>query len=278
MIFGGKLILGLLGWLLGKWVGLLIGLFIGHWIDSKLMLIQSWNPFRPIDASEKAQLNDALIDTAFAIMGHLAKADGRVCESEIAQAEALMNRMGLDADKRQHAIKRFNDGKSAQFDLDQCIAGFAHQIRHRRHFVLVFMEMLLSVALADGHLSAEEQQILMRVANGLGISQAHFQQILRMLMAQAQFQQQAGAGYGQGSAGQAASSASVLEQAYTVLGITAQASDSDVKKAYRRLMSQHHPDKLSAQGAPEEMIRVATEKSAQISKAYDVIKKARGIK
>jgi DnaJ like chaperone protein len=69
-----------------------------------------------------------------------------------------------------------------------------------------------------------------------------------------------------------------VSQAYDVLGIDRTASDAEVKKAYRRLMNQHHPDKLIAKGLPEEMIRIATEKTQQIKQAYEQIKTDRGMK
>ena len=66
-----------------------------------------------------------------------------------------------------------------------------------------------------------------------------------------------------------------LDDAYAALGVAASASDKEVKQAYRKLMSQHHPDKLAAQGVPEDMMKVATEKAQEIQAAYDLIKTAR---
>ena len=273
MIWGGKLLLGAIGYLIGNWVGLAIGVLAGHWIDRKVMMVQAWNPFRPWRPGEQAALTEVQLDTAFAIMGHLAKSDGRVSEAEIAQAEALMARMELDDSQRQKARERFRDGKQQDFPLDDTVRAFAHRIRHRRHLMLVFMEMLLSAALADGVLSPQEEQILLRVATGLGVPQQHFQQLMQMLAAQARFQTGQS---GSGSGGVGPGAASQIEDAYAVLGVTPSDSDAEIKRAYRRLMSQHHPDKLAARGVPAEMIRVATEKSARISSAYDVIKKQRG--
>jgi DnaJ like chaperone protein len=69
-----------------------------------------------------------------------------------------------------------------------------------------------------------------------------------------------------------------LKEAYEVLGVAADAPDGDVTKAYRRLMSQNHPDKLHAKGLPEPMMKVAEEKTRQILAAYEVIREARGMR
>ncbi|EKF73080.1 dnaJ-like protein DjlA [Alcanivorax hongdengensis A-11-3] len=278
MNWGGKLILGLLGMLVGGPVGLGIGLLIGHMLDKGTERVQAFNPFRPYRPGEQQQIHDALFNTVFSIMGHLAKADGRVSENEIAHARAVMDRMQLNEAQRQRAIELFTLGKADDFPLEQTVAEFARSVRHRKHLILVFLEILLQTALADGTLDPAEEAILSRVAQGLGVPPSQFRQLLNMLLAQAQFS--AGGAYQQG-AGQQAGTASgrpPLAQAYQVLGISEQASNQEVKRAYRKLMSEHHPDKLAARGVPEEMIRVATEKTAEISKAYEMIKSHRGFK
>lgn len=280
MRWGGKLFFGLIGLWMGDVTGLVIGALIGHFFDSLTMKVLAFNPFRPYEPGEQETVRDALIDAAFSIMGHLSKADGRVSEEEISQAEAMMARMQLDAAQRQRAIAQFQRGKQADFPLDDTVSAFRHAIRYRKHMILVFLEMLLQTALADGTLHENEERVLLRVADGLGVPQAQFRQILAMLMAQAQFAG-AGAAGGQGwqqQGGAVPPRQRSLAQAYQVLGLTEQASDTEIKRAYRRLMSEHHPDKLAAKGVPEEMIRVATERAAEISTAYDLIKKHRGFK
>ena len=272
--WGGKLIVGLLGMLIGGPIGLAIGVLIGHFLDRGVERVQSFNPFRPYRPGEREEVQEALFSAVFSIMGHLAKADGRVSEQEIGQAEAIMSRMQLNDEQRRRAQEAFRHGKDDDFPLDRTVAEFRQRIRRRRHLVVVFLELLLQTALADGELHAEEERILFRVAAGLGVPESQFRQILNMVLAQARF---GGAGAA-GAGGAAGPSRPSLGEAYQVLGGTEDASDQEVKKAYRRLMSEHHPDKLAARGVPEEMIRVSTEKTAEISKAYDMIKEARGMR
>ena len=272
--WGGKLIVGLLGMLIGGPIGLAIGVLIGHFLDRGVERVQSFNPFRPYRPGEREEVQEALFSAVFSIMGHLAKADGRVSEQEIGQAEAIMTRMQLNDEQRRRAQEAFRHGKDDDFPLDRTVAEFRQRIRRRRHLVVVFLELLLQTALADGELHAEEERILFRVAAGLGVPESQFRQILNMVLAQARF---GGAGAA-GAGGAAGPSRPSLGEAYQVLGVNEDASDQEVKKAYRRLMSEHHPDKLAARGVPEEMIRVSTEKTAEISKAYDMIKEARGMR
>lgn len=284
MIWTGKIILGGLALLIfHNPVAVLIGVYLGHRLDRRAEQVQAWNPFRPVSEREKEDLNRALLETVFGILGHLAKADGRVTESEIAQAEAVMVRMGLTGEKRRAAIHEFERGKTADFPLDQVVARFRERTQRRRLVMLQLIEILVSTALADGSLHPAEEQVLLRVARGLGIPDAQFRQLLSMLLAQAQFARGGADGYGShsgysGQAGGPRRNGPTLDEAYRVLGIGSDASDADVKRAYRRLMSRHHPDKLAAQGLSEEMIRLATEKTAEISRAYEMIKEYRGFR
>ena len=61
-----------------------------------------------------------------------------------------------------------------------------------------------------------------------------------------------------------------------MLNVQPDAGEAEVKRAYRRLMSQHHPDKLVSKGLPEEMVKVATRKTQEIKAAYEKIREARG--
>ena len=103
------------------------------------------------------------------------------------------------------------------------------------------------------------------------MSDAALQRIISMVAAQANFGSQRRRQQYQPQRSQ-------LSDAYEALGISADADDRALKKAYRRLMSENHPDKLSARGVPEEMVALATQRSQNITAAYDVIKASRGLK
>jgi DnaJ like chaperone protein len=136
---------------------------------------------------------------------------------------------------------------------------------------------LIVMALADGQLAQVERDILQDIAKQLGFNQLEFNRLLDMVISQTQFSR-GGQQYSQHNSGSRQQSASSIQQAYKALGVSADASDQEVKRAYRKLMSQYHPDKLMGQGVPEDMINVATEQAKEIQLAYDLIKKQRNLR
>lgn len=241
-------------------IGLLLGLLIGYFVDQAHALRASFTP--GLDTARTT-----FFETTFTLMGRIAKSDGRVSEQEVAVTEQLMGRMGLSAEHRREAIALFKRGATPEFAVDAQIERFvtdcgAHP--NLRHMLLMF---LFSTAAADGELASAEHELLARIAARIGFSPAAFEQLMRMFSAQDSFGQAPGA----------PSRTHGLAEAYAALGVEETADDRAVKHAYRRLMSQYHPDKLIAEGMPEDMVRMATERTQEIQNAWELIRKSRGI-
>lgn len=268
MIFG-KLLGAFIGY---NWFGIpgaILGLFIGHQFDKALAGSMSG-----ASSGNQAQIQQSFLRVTFLTMGRLAKADGQVSRNEIEWAEFVMSRMNLTADMRQQAMQLFDEGKSDGFDLDSELAGFRQIVGRHATVVQMFLEIQIQAAYADGSLSQKEHVLLRHVCEQIGISSIRFEAIHQRIKAERAFAGQGG--YQQGSAGQPQyTPAAKLKEAYKVIGVEESASDAVLKKAYRRLMSQNHPDKLVAKGLPEEMMRIAKEKTQEIQAAYDLIKQHR---
>ena len=271
MSWWGKILGGAFGYALGGPLGALLGAAIGHQFDAGLKRIAqegtAWSP------GNQERIQTAFFTAVFSVMGHLAKADGRVSEKEIAMARSVMQQMALGSEQQRVAIDLFRDGKRADFPLDDVLEQFRRECHGRRTLVQMFLEILLHAAYADGALHAAEKELLFHVSDRLHFPRHMLEQLDAMVRAQQQFH-----GYGRRGYQQAAPKRPSMKAAYTALGVSAGATNAEVKKAYRRLMNQHHPDKLVAKGLPEEMIDVAKEKTQEIQAAYEQIKTARGMK
>lgn len=285
MQIAGKIIGTLFGSLLGP-LGAIVGFYIGHRFDKAKA--QGNFAFSASYGSRESQLEkqEEFFKAAFAVMGHVAKAKGQVTREEIQLATTMMDRMRLNEAQRQMAQEAFRSGKDTDFPLDDVLTDVRRSTGGRFDLIQFFLELQISAAFADGDLHPNERDLLHRIARGLGFSSQQLDRRLRMQEAAFRFQQQGGfaggeqGGFNQGKSGQwsAQASASRLADAYSVLGVEKDADAKSVKRAYRKLMNEHHPDKLMAKGLPPEMMTVAKEKSQEIQKAYDLIKKEKGIK
>jgi DnaJ like chaperone protein len=269
--YTGKIIAGLIGFLTLGFVGLLFGVAIGHAFDRGL-----WSALQAASPEGMAAVQRQFFDTTFTLLGYIAKADGRVSEAEIAQAESLFAQLRLNPSQRSAAIEKFKLGSQADFDPQATVAAFAAKVGPRRQAQHTMFAILASMALADGDLAAPEREALHRVAALLGMPAAEVDRLVAMLSAQARFH--AGAGYRQrGYSSGPAQSRDRLADAYQALGVASDVSDAELKRAYRKLMSENHPDKLMAKGVPDDLVKVATERSQEISNAYQVIRESRGL-
>jgi DnaJ like chaperone protein len=248
------------GFYLFGFFGALIGLFIGSFID-RLMAYGSG----AINPLQNALRQAVFLETVFISMGKLAKADGQVSRHEIDHVEAFMQKLNMTAEHRQRAIGLFKQGADPAFDITPAYQRFMSVCGHTRHLKQVLLVYLIVMALADGHFQQAEEALLGDIASRLGYDRATFRHLVDMVLNQTHF------------AGGQAGTATSLDDAYKALGVGKDSSDAEIKRAYRKLISQYHPDKLIGQGMPEDMIEMATEQAKEIQLAYDLIKKNRNI-
>jgi DnaJ like chaperone protein len=244
---------------LGFWGGLL-GFFAGSVIDR--VRVYGSGGMNPL---QNVVRQTVFLETVFIAMGKLAKADGRVSQDEIDHVEQLMQKLGMSPEHRLQAIALFKKGADQSFDIEPTLARFMSVCGHTKNLKDMLLVYLIVMALADGHFHPAEQELLSGIAGRLGYGREAFQHLLDMVQNQAHF------------GGGKVATADALDDAYKALGVGKESTDAEVKRAYRKLMSQYHPDKLIGQGMPADMVAMATEQSKEIQVAYDMIKKSRNL-
>lgn len=256
----GKVVAGSIGYVVGNFFGAAIGLLVGHFFDKGLAQLG-----QGITPEKRAEIEGLFFSTAFTLLGRLAKADGRVSEDEIRHAEAIMDHLQLTPDHRKEAINLFKVGADAAYNPAELLRSFNNATVFAPQLKQTLLVYLIGMAMADGIIDAAELDVLRSCADALGIPARVLDHLITMAKGQNEFRGGTSGGTTQGS----------LDAAYAALGVAATASDAEVKKAYRKLMSEFHPDKLMGQGVPEDMIKLATERSQEVQAAYDLIKRSR---
>lgn len=249
--------MGLTGIAMGAWIGslfggplgALLGAVAGNSIEKKIKA----------PAQKRAMVFSA---SAAAILAKMAKADGLVTPDEIASVEAAFNRLGFDQTTRDYAVNVFRRAKDDHHSIYEYATEFAGAVDSVQVREL-FYELLWDLACADGVVSSYELTILKRIPNSLKIRSEWFDIHYRERMTS--------------SRRDSYHSVDPLAEAYRTLGVESNASDDAVKKAYRDLAKQNHPDILRAKGLPEELIGKATEKMSRINEAWSKVKEARGL-
>lgn len=241
--------------------GALIGGAIGHlFIDSQVETIEASKryegqrrPVREPRFTHQEQQQAVFFASTFAMLGKMAKADGQVTQAEIKIVEAFMrDHLRLDKQARMFAINVFNRAKDDAYPYSQYASEFARHFQHDQNMRMVLFEILFEVAAADGSVHSAEAHLLEETVRYLQIPRHLFDELQARLAPSA-------------------------DPAYAVLGLTPDATDAEVKKAYRAKVMEFHPDKIVSKGLPEEFLKFAEEKFKEVTEAYEKIKKARGL-
>ncbi|MBQ7449122.1 MAG: TerB family tellurite resistance protein [Paludibacteraceae bacterium] len=251
------LIGGGIGFALFGPIGAIIGAIIGSAIGN--MLAQDDDDNEPISQEEQprgGRVKTTPADVRLSILILIAavlKADGHVRKVELDKVKVYLRQLYKNEQEAQEALLFLRDAIKQDFHLDQVLA----QIRVYTNYStrLTIVQILLDVAYSDGYFERTEQNTISYIANYLGITQADYTSLLSMFVP---------------------TERSKPDWAYKALEISPDATEDEIKKAYRRMAMKHHPDKVATLG--EEMKRKANEKFQEIHKAYEYIKQERGIK
>lgn len=282
----GKIIGAFLGYITAGPAGAFIGLLIGNVFDRGLASHFS-NPHLLYHAEKKQVVQKIFFEATFTIMGHIAKADGHVSAQEIQMAQALMQQMRLTKQQKELAKRLFTEGKQRSFRLDIILNELKRACRDNRELLKLFIDIQYKAAHVDG-LSSKKIKALDTIFANLGFAPLHqqyrfYEDFGGSSQQSANEEGQSGSNQSyqkkqqrQQNSNQSYTPKNSLAHAYGLFEIGPEATQQDVKKAYRRLLSKNHPDKLIAQGLPEAMIKIANEKTHHIMKAYELICQSRG--
>lgn len=269
----GSLIGSILGYKFGGFFGLIFGAILGAqaetWVSENLL----GKPNR------KTMVQTAYFEALFVTLGKLAKADGVITKNEIRKCEAIMNHMQLDTERRKQAIKLFNLGKQDNLELDLYLSKFIKATHGAYSMKQVFLEMLIEVASAENKINQAEMDFMHTIADKIRFPRQIFATLLRMrgfnVNGQGSGQRQQRTNY-QSSGNQQQWQRATQSDPYQTLGVDKADNKAVIRKAYKKLMSVNHPDKLIAKGLPPDMIEVAKKKTQNIQAAWEEVKDLRG--
>lgn len=255
----GKLIGGAMGLAIGGPLGMIAGIAFGNLFDRANVYTTSDRsiPFGsegPMDATQQSQM--IFFVGAFSMLARMATVDGRLLPEEQKKVDEFIDRdLKLDAQSRQAALRVFNAALTGGGTFDQFATQFYQNFAHEPAILELMIDILVRVAAADGTINQAEDRLITVAARIFRIQDSLLASIKRRH-------------------GSLAASSS---QAYAVLGLQPDAPVEEIKRAYRKLSIEFHPDSIASKGLPEEFTTFAAEKFRAIQAAYDTIRKERNI-
>jgi len=259
MTIWGKIFGGAAGFALGGPLGAVLGGLAGHAVDrmrdSTQALLDQDGPIGEAEAEADHRADDNTKRVAFTIAvivlgAKMAKADGVVTKDEI---QAFREVFHVPPDEMKNVGRVFNQARKDSRGFEPYARQVGRMFRNNPAVLEELLDGLFHIAKADGEVTDGERAYLEQVAAIFGLDQAAWERVL------------------------ANNLNSQDHDPYELLGVSRDATDDEVKRAYRNLVKENHPDRLVSQGMPQEFIDVANEKLATINGAYDRIRQQRGI-
>ncbi len=249
----GKMVGGTIGFALGGPIGAVAGAAFGHTFDKKEAAYLSNTDMKMhqrLSNDEENQLT--FFVAAFSMLAKIVKADGRVSKEEIESIENFMaNDLHLDQESRNTAINIFRQALNSPESFEAFALQFYRVFNTQPRVMELMMDVLLRVSASDGYISPEEETLLKSAAAIFHFSDEEYLKIKSRYI-------------------------KTVNRYYATLKCDENCSNEEIKKQYRKLVSEYHPDKIAAKGLPEEFIKFANDKFVEIQEAYDNIRKERG--
>lgn len=250
MSIWGKIIGGVAGFALGGPLGALLGAIAGHAAD---MRIDQAEPAAQDDLSldDRSATRQIAFTIAVIVLGaKMAKADGVVSRAEVAAFKEVFH---VPAHELKNVARLFDQAKADPAGFEPYAKQIARMFRRDHPVLEELLDGLFHIAKADGGVHNAEIAFLKSISDLFGFDDNEFARIRESQL-------------GPDKA-----------DPYTILGTKRTASNEEIKQAWRKLVRDTHPDKLMAQGLPQEFVELANEKLATINAAYDKVAKERGI-
>jgi DnaJ like chaperone protein len=256
MGFWGKAIGASMGFMVGGPIGAILGGVIGHTFDAgseaRLRYFESEDHTWPEVEREFDRQYLFYVGLA-SLAAKMAKADGVVTSDEIRAFDHFLRiDLGLNVDERKTIAQVFNEAKNSPEDASAIAIQFKQLIGYQHEVLHMMLQLLFRIALADGDMHKDEESFIQQMASIFELSDNEYQQIRALYIKE-------------------------NNRAYQILGVLKSASNDEIKRAYRKLVREYHPDKMQAKGVPEDFMKIANEKMSEINRAYDQVSKERGL-
>lgn len=247
----GKLVGGTIGFAIGGPLGAVCGAAVGHGFDKSDEQYLGDQEGLRLSNDEQSQLT--FFVAAFSMLAKLSKADGRISEEEIASIDQFMARdLGLTAETQKIAIDVFRSATRSPESFESFAIQFYTTFRSQPEILELMIDILFRVSVADNHFSAKEEAMIRSAARIF-----HFSEDAYLLLKSRYVRAE--------------------DRAFAILGVDRNDPDDVIKKRYRKLVLENHPDKVMAKGLPEEFTKLAHDKFREIQESYETIKKMRGL-
>lgn len=245
---------------------------------------------------KRQTIREAFLKAAFSFLGYIAACDGPINRDEVNRLKVHMKKMHLSEDEQRSSLLLFKAGTAPDFNASQALQEFRKFTTPK--LMQILLVHLIAMARADGYLMEKELHALQWFAREIGYTSIVFNHLLKMIYEQDQLalsrnpakpaqtdsysapsrdqpkEQKQEHNKAHQSAGNHHQD---LHKAYKILGVNAEQTEDEIRRTYKKLASQLHPDKLLNQGLTPEQINAGTERFKRVQAAYSFIKKHRSM-